>query len=178
VNSPLHTPLRAYSSSGDTVLLILTLTTRWSWVLRVTPLEKSPGKHRIRGYVGHRIGMDFSKKKKYLAPTRIRTQNRPARSLEYYTDYRPQIMRWIPRDGRRVCGAVRRNWYCRTVAGRKDSFSSTGTYKLRTWSISSRIQWSKALRAGKNNSSIAVKSCACAFISFLAGIIFCLWTEA
>lgn len=43
--------------------------------------------------MGRRAAIDVLEEKKTLSLIRIRTQDRPARSLVHYTDYRPQIMR-------------------------------------------------------------------------------------
>jgi hypothetical protein len=45
------------------------------------PPGKNAGTHRIRGWLGHSDDLDVSEKRKSLPPTRIRTLDRPTRSL-------------------------------------------------------------------------------------------------
>jgi hypothetical protein len=75
-------------------LLILNLGTRTGWVVSVTPRplypREIPGTHCTGGWVGPRAGLDVCEK---LAPTGIRSPDRPTRSQSLYRlSYRAHLL--------------------------------------------------------------------------------------
>jgi len=67
------------------IALLFNLGARWRWVVNATsrllyPRER-PGTHCIRGWVGHRAGLECRKSR---PPTGIRPSYRPARSASLY----------------------------------------------------------------------------------------------
>ena len=70
---------------GEACLYSLTSALDWGWVVSATPQplypRKGPGARFIGGWLGPRAGLDCAE---YLAPTGIRSPDRPARSDSLY----------------------------------------------------------------------------------------------
>jgi hypothetical protein len=85
-----YTPWRHMRWEEVQLLLILNLSTRWGWVVSVTPRprftpgEKTPGTHWIAGWVGPRAGLDARARRKILCPCRGSNPGRPFRSQTLY----------------------------------------------------------------------------------------------
>jgi hypothetical protein len=77
--------MKAQRGSTGIALLILDPGASWGLVVSTTPRplypRERPGTHRIAGWVGPRAGLENAKK---LAPTGIRSPDRPARSESLY----------------------------------------------------------------------------------------------
>lgn len=76
--------MRAYWGSRGSALLILRLGTRLRWVTNFILLltaGKTPITYEVGGCVGHRAGLRVFEMVEVSCCTRIRTPNRPARSL-------------------------------------------------------------------------------------------------
>jgi hypothetical protein len=69
-----YTPRRRLWGEEVSVLLILDLSTKWGWVVRVTPrprftpVERTPGTHCTGGWVGPRAGQVTETRRKILSP--------------------------------------------------------------------------------------------------------------
>jgi hypothetical protein len=78
-----YTPWRHMGGEEVWLLLILNLSTRWGWVVSVTPQsrftpgERTPGTHWIEGWVGPRTGLDAGARRKILCPCRGSNLDRP-----------------------------------------------------------------------------------------------------
>jgi hypothetical protein len=88
-----YMPWRRLGGEELLLLLILDLSTRWGWVVSVTPQlrfsprERTPGTHRTGGWVGPRAGMDTEGRGKILSPLpgiQPQSPGRPACSHTLY----------------------------------------------------------------------------------------------